>query len=141
MRAPAPRRLVVLLLQPEQDDRTMYLQFLHHEGIATLCPRDAMHALSMAPKADVIVTGILLPGPIDGIEFIIRLRADEGTKHIPVVVLTGEKVRQNVKAGRGVAYEHIYTISWAATGSPLPRPACLEPSLQPLSGAEVRRAR
>ena len=88
MRAPAPREFVVLLLQPELDDRTMYLEFFHHEGIATLCPKDAVDALSLATKADVIVTGILLPGQIDGLEFIAKLRADGRTAHIPVVVLT-----------------------------------------------------
>jgi CheY-like chemotaxis protein len=88
MRPPAPRNFVVLLLQPEQDDRTMYLEFFDHEGISTLCAKDATHALSLAAKADVIVTGVHLPGPMDGIEFIIRLRNDASTKHVPVIVLT-----------------------------------------------------
>src|SRR4051794_11928099 len=88
MRPPAPREFVVLLLQPEQDDRRMYIEFLHHEGIATLCPKDATHALSLAARADVIVTGVHLPGPMDGIEFMSRLRNGETKKHIPVIVLT-----------------------------------------------------
>ena len=49
---------------------------------------DAHDALRVAPSADVIVTGILLPGQIDGVEFIAQLKANERTKSIPVVVLT-----------------------------------------------------
>src|SRR3954465_9608228 len=88
MRPPAIRHFVVLLLQPEQDDRTMYLEFFHHQRIATLCAKDATDALSLAAKADVIVTGIRLPGPMDGIEFISHLRNDEMMKRIPIIVLT-----------------------------------------------------
>ena len=43
---------------------------------------------SVAPIADVIIAGILLPGHMDGIEFIAQLKADQRTKSIPVIVLT-----------------------------------------------------
>jgi two-component system, cell cycle response regulator DivK len=38
--------------------------------------------------ADVIVTGIRLPGDIDGAGLIVRLRVDDGTKHKPIIVVT-----------------------------------------------------
>jgi two-component system cell cycle response regulator DivK len=42
----------------------------------------------VAQSADVIVTDILLPGHIDGAEFIAQLKADDRTKRTPVMVLT-----------------------------------------------------
>jgi CheY-like chemotaxis protein len=81
-------RPIVLLVQPERDDREMYTEFLRHYGLAAVCCSTAADALTLAPKADVIVTAILLPGQMDGIEFITRLRRNDATKRLPILVLT-----------------------------------------------------
>src|SRR5713101_1535251 len=65
---------VVLLVQPERDDREMYAEYLSHMGLTPLCVQEAEAALRVAYRADVIVTGLLLPGPIDGYALIDRLR-------------------------------------------------------------------
>jgi CheY-like chemotaxis protein len=49
---------------------------------------DAAPALVLAPDSHVIVTELLLPGSIDGIEFIVRLRSDRSTNGVPIIVLT-----------------------------------------------------
>ena len=36
-----------------------------------------MAALNRRRRADIVVTGIVLDGPADGIEFIVRVRNDE----------------------------------------------------------------
>jgi CheY-like chemotaxis protein len=82
------RTFAVLLLHPEQDDRAMYREFLRHQGFAIACPKDATHALSLAPHADVVVTELRLPGSIGGIEFVARLRKNPDTHHLPIIVLT-----------------------------------------------------
>jgi DNA-binding response OmpR family regulator len=66
----------------------MYEEFLRHHDVVPRCPSDAPEALTIAPAADVIVTGLLLPGPMDGFEFIRRLRADDRTSRTPILVLT-----------------------------------------------------
>jgi two-component system cell cycle response regulator DivK len=81
-------RTVALLVQPERDDRDMYAEFLEHEGLVALCVSDPIHALAIAPHADIVITGLLLPGEFDGFELVARLKHDERTKDIPVVVLT-----------------------------------------------------
>jgi CheY-like chemotaxis protein len=81
-------RPVVLLVEPHDDGRDMYVQFLRHQGFIPLAVSKAATALPFAPKADVIITGIRLPGTLNGYDFIERLRADERTKHIPIIVLT-----------------------------------------------------
>jgi chemosensory pili system protein ChpA (sensor histidine kinase/response regulator) len=66
----------------------MYEEFLRHQGFAPIAVTNGTDALFAAPQADVVVTGILLTGTIDGIELISRLRAEERTRHVPIVVLT-----------------------------------------------------
>ena len=48
----------------------------------------AADALTVAPRADVIVTNILLPGHLDGIELVRRLKNEKDKTRIPVIVLT-----------------------------------------------------
>src|SRR4051812_331308 len=84
---PLARTPIVLLVQPAHDDRDMYAEYLRLNHLTTICSDDPVSALMMAEGADVIVTGIRLPG-MDGIEFIHRLREGAATKNLPIVVLT-----------------------------------------------------
>src|SRR5262252_3379787 len=78
---------VVLLVIPERDDRDMYAEYLSHVGLTPLCVQEASDALRLASRADVIVTGILLPGALDGCALIAALKGNRATRHIPIVVL------------------------------------------------------
>lgn len=78
----------ILLVQPERDDREMYTEFLRQRGLVPIPISTASDALAVAARADVIVTGVLLPGQMDGIEFLTKLKADDRTKNIPIIVLT-----------------------------------------------------
>src|SRR4051812_11308831 len=95
------RPRVVLLVQPDRDDRTMYTEFLRHAGLIVVSPDNATAALPLAPQADIIVTGILLSGGIDGIDFVARVRADDRTKDTPIIVLTA--CAWHTERGRAVA--------------------------------------
>ena len=79
---------VVLLVQPCDDGLRMYAEFLSCHGFAVIAVSDAWDALTAAPKADVIVTGILLASSMDGVELITRLRRDERADRRPIIVLT-----------------------------------------------------
>jgi two-component system cell cycle response regulator DivK len=80
--------IVILLVQVDSDGRAMYTKFFRHHGFLPIPVATASDALSVAPHADVIVTETLLPGRMDGIEFIARLKGSERTRTIPVVVFT-----------------------------------------------------
>lgn len=90
MTAPASsiHNAVVLLVQPRDDGRDMYREFLRHHQVVPIAVSTGRHALTMASHADVIITGILLPGEIDGLDLIRRLRAGERTRNKPIIVLT-----------------------------------------------------
>src|SRR5262245_13823252 len=79
---------VVLLVQPERDDRDMYAEYLSHVGLTPLCVQETTDALRLASRADVVVTGILLPGAFDGCALIAALKGNPATQNIPIVVLT-----------------------------------------------------
>jgi CheY-like chemotaxis protein len=91
MRQPLPTvrdSEVVVLVQPRDDGLDMYVEFLSYHRLAVIGVSDAWDALIAAPKADVIVTGILLAGSMDGVELIDRLRRNERTNRTPIIVLT-----------------------------------------------------
>jgi two-component system, cell cycle response regulator DivK len=66
----------------------MYAEFLSHAGLMPIPASSAIDALAVAVKADIVVTGLRLPGDVDGIELIERLRGDGRTKRMPIIVLT-----------------------------------------------------
>jgi len=85
--SPTPAAVVVVL-QGDADSREMYAEYFRHHGLLPVPVLTARDGLMVAPRADVIVTGLLLPGDMDGVEFIARLKSDERTKRIPVIVVT-----------------------------------------------------
>jgi CheY-like chemotaxis protein len=66
----------------------MYAEFLRANGFSVTEVDSTDDGLSAAHDADVIVTGVRMPGSFDGIELVRRLRDDERTKSKPLIVLT-----------------------------------------------------
>ena len=81
--------IVVLLVQSSSDDGgAMYAEFLRFHGLTPIVASSAADALMAAARADIVVTGILLSGDVDGVELIARLRSDAATKDVRIIVLT-----------------------------------------------------
>ena len=78
----------ILLVEPPEDDRPMYAEFLRANGFSVTEVDSTDAGLSAAEAADLIVTGVRMPGSFDGIELVRRLRDDERTKSKPLIVLT-----------------------------------------------------
>jgi two-component system, cell cycle response regulator DivK len=85
---PRDSRPVVLLVQQNCDDREMYAEFLRYRRFRPVIAVTVPEALQLAPTADVVVTGIVLPNGADGLDFITRLRDEPRTKTTPIIVLT-----------------------------------------------------
>jgi two-component system cell cycle response regulator DivK len=66
----------------------MYTEFLQYHGFTVIPVSNTHDALSLAWKADIIITGILLSGPFDGIELVRRLRSPGRANGRPIIVLT-----------------------------------------------------
>jgi CheY-like chemotaxis protein len=88
--APAPDRAapLVLLADDNDDTRAMYGVLLSSNGFRVQLAADGAAALSAAgEQPDVIVMDLAMPG-LNGWEATRRLKTDEATRHIPVIVLT-----------------------------------------------------
>ncbi len=78
----------VLLVDSAHDDRAMYAEYLRLDGFHPIEINDTADGLALAVTADVIVTGIRVGGPFDGVELVRRLRDSDGTHAMPIIVLT-----------------------------------------------------
>ena len=81
---------VVLIAEDIEDTREMYSYFLSMRGWQVVEAANGLEVLPLvaAHGPDVIVMDLSMPG-IDGWELTQRLKADDATAHVPVVVLTG----------------------------------------------------
>ncbi|MDP2320653.1 MAG: response regulator [Acidobacteriota bacterium] len=79
---------VVLLAQPRDEGLHAYAECLREHGLAVIAVSEAWDALVAAPRADIIVTEVLLAGSMDGVGLIGRLRRDEGAQRRPIIVLS-----------------------------------------------------
>ena len=81
---------LILVVDDYQDAREMYAEYLQFSGFRVAEARNGNEAVekAFALKPDLILMDLSLPG-MDGWEATRRLKADEATKRIPVVALTG----------------------------------------------------
>jgi two-component system, cell cycle response regulator DivK len=78
----------VLLVDPYDDSRDAYATFLQSLGFRVYATDNTDDAWELVPQADVLVTGLRVPGRVDGLELIRRLRSNATTQMMPIVVLT-----------------------------------------------------
>jgi CheY-like chemotaxis protein len=81
---------LILVVDDFEDNRAMYVQYLGFEGFRVIEAENGKEALDKATAQlpDLVVMDLSLP-VMDGWEATRRLKADERTRHIPVVALTG----------------------------------------------------
>jgi CheY-like chemotaxis protein len=81
---------LVLVVDDFEDNRAMYAEFLGFSGYRVVQAANGKEALEFARelRPDAIVMDLSLP-VMDGWEATRRLKADESTRGIPIVALTG----------------------------------------------------
>lgn len=102
---------VILLVEDNPDDIALTLRALHKNNIRNevVVARDGAEALNQlfenpsapnhkALKPQLILLDLKLP-KVDGLEVLRRLRADESTRLLPVVILTSSKEEQDIVTG------------------------------------------
>lgn len=84
---PAP---TILIVEDDPETRQFYSAALARAGFRVDQAHNGHQALEKALKSppDLVLTDIAVPG-IDGIELCRRLRADERTRAIPLLAITG----------------------------------------------------
>jgi CheY-like chemotaxis protein len=81
---------LILVVDDYEDAREMYAEYLRFSGFRVAEARNGSEALerAFALKPDLILMDLSLPG-MDGWEATRQLKADDRTRRIPVVALTG----------------------------------------------------
>ena len=81
---------LILVVDDYQDAREMYAEYLQFSGFRVAEAKNGNEAVAQAfsLRPDLILMDLSLPG-MDGWEATKLLKADERTRHIPVVALTG----------------------------------------------------
>jgi two-component system, cell cycle response regulator DivK len=81
---------LILVVDDYQDAREMYAEYLQYSGFRVAEAKNGNEAVAQARslKPDLILMDLSLPG-MDGWEATRVLKADEDTRHIPIVALTG----------------------------------------------------
>lgn len=80
----------ILVVEDDPETRHFYLGVLAADGLDTDEAHNGFQALSKALAAppDLVLMDIAVPG-LDGIELCRRLRADQRTRDVPVLAVTG----------------------------------------------------
>jgi len=82
----------------------MYAEFLRHEGFEVQEAGSTDIALPLVPHATAVVTGLLVPGSIDAVEFIGRVQRQWNT---PIVVVTSDPSPERVEQARAAGADAV----------------------------------
>lgn len=92
---------LVLVVDDFEDNRLMYVEYLQYEGFRVAEAVNGLEAVERTVELlpDVIIMDLSLP-VLDGWEATRRLKADERTKNIAVIALTGHAEPAHAKKAR-----------------------------------------
>jgi CheY-like chemotaxis protein len=92
---------LVLIVEDYQDAREMYAAYLQFSGYRVAEASNGLEALDKTRELmpDIILMDLALP-KMDGWEATRRLKADERTRHIPIVALTGHALAGHAEVAR-----------------------------------------
>jgi len=80
----------ILVVEDNLETRELLTYNLKNAGYAVREAGDAVKALELAARArpDLVLLDVMLPGGMDGLEVCRRLKQDERTRGVPVIMLT-----------------------------------------------------
>jgi two-component system, cell cycle response regulator DivK len=93
-----PASPLVLVVDDFQDNREMYAEYLLFSGFRVIEAKNGQEAIdqAFAQQPDVIIMDLSLP-VMDGWEATRQLKADDRTRTIPVIALTGHALHGHSK--------------------------------------------
>jgi DNA-binding response OmpR family regulator len=93
-------RTVILAADDDEDILELVVFRLERSGYSVLQARDGAEALRLALEntPDLAVLDVMMP-KMDGFEVTRRLRAEEATKRMPIIMLTARAQDADVEAG------------------------------------------
>lgn len=95
-----PQQPVVLAADDEEDILELIVFRLERSGYTVLQAHDGAEALDLArsAKPDLAVLDVMMP-KMDGFELTRRLREDEATSRMPIILLTARSQESDIQRG------------------------------------------
>ncbi len=92
------KKLRLLVIEDNPDTRNIYKDIFERENFDVLLAEDGQMGLSYAEATipDVILLDLMLP-KINGFDILKRLRAQDETRHIPVMVFSARDAAVDIK--------------------------------------------
>lgn len=102
---PASRGQTLLLVEDNEDNRTIYCTVLRHHGYAVIEAQDGVRAVELArsEQPDLILMDISIPR-MDGWEATRILRSDPRTQAIPIIALTAHALADDRERATEVGF-------------------------------------
>ena len=84
-----PEQYTLLVVDDNQTNVRVIMNYLREVGFKLLVAKDGLMALEVVQtrKPDLILLDVMMPN-MDGFETCQRLKANEDTRHIPVIFMT-----------------------------------------------------
>ena len=100
----------ILVVEDEQDLLTLQSMLLSIEGYTVEGVMDGQTALDVVEtmKPDLILLDIMLP-EVDGFQVCRQLKSNEATCHIPIIILTAKKSKEDLIMGEQVGADMYIT--------------------------------
>ena len=102
-----PTTPTIVLAHAGTDDRLMYAEYLRVHGFCVHEAATTDAALVLIDNCAVVITGLLVPGSIDGVELIARIRAKDSA--MPIIVVTACVVPTIQEAARMAGCDALLT--------------------------------
>ena len=99
----------ILLAEDDELISQMYTTKLTHDGFKVVVAKDGEESIAQAEKGgiDLILLDIIMP-KVDGFVVLEKLKKDEKTKNIPVVMLTNLGQDEDIEKGKALgAYDYL----------------------------------
>ncbi|MBU1570148.1 MAG: response regulator [Proteobacteria bacterium] len=98
----------ILVVDDEEDIAELVRYNLASEGYDVVCAGSGEEAvrLAVSKQFDLVVLDLMLPG-ISGINVARKLRADQKTRHIPIIMLTARSEESDIVKGLELADDYI----------------------------------
>jgi DNA-binding response OmpR family regulator len=93
----------VIVIEDEQDIQEVIAYNLTKEGFEVKCTDDGEQGLQLVKKesASLVLLDLMLPG-LDGIDVCRRLKEDQNTRGIPIIMVTAKGEESDIVLGLGV---------------------------------------
>ena len=104
------RPAVILVVDDEPNNRLLLKVMLAPEGYTVVTAAAGEEALAMIAQQppDLVVLDVMMPG-MDGYQVAARIKSEDATRHIPIIMLTALSDRNSMMHGLNAGAEEFLT--------------------------------